>query len=265
MSSPVEYTPQTTADITSSVLHECIMKVIRSYKSSKSESLDARTCDAIENHTGRARLAEAVGADVTTFNKIATFYRDGWFSFTNRNYMPELEVSDFKDSHTQYDFTVVENEMGCDIPTADVSYEMQQAISAQCAAEGKSEFEIQQAIKELQECNSIIDEDAVALMIASGIYASRIPSDIKTIFNRAHKPSKNNTADDLSKRVYDKLHHVVRSVNSKITKSVQIKQPKSAFLAHARLWKIAKKMPMNAAEFKEEHQKFRQAIDAARV
>ena len=266
MSASSEYTAQTTADITSSILHECITKVIRSYKNSKTESLDSQTRDAIENHPERSQLVEAVDADVITFNETATFYRDGHFSFTNRNYLPELEVADFKDSHAQYDSTVVETAIGCDIPTADVSYEMQRAIKAQCAVEGKSELEIQQAIKELQDCNSIIDEDLVALMIASGICASRIPSDIKAIFNRAHKSSsKNNNTDELSKRVYDKLHHVVRSVNSKIAKSVRTKQPKSAFLAHARLWKIAKKMPMNAAEFKEEHQKFRQEINSVRV
>ena len=262
MTSPIEYTTKTTAETACSIFDNCVKKVLNFAKP------DSEIIKSISTHPDRATV---LNDDMTSinFNENATFFRDTTGPIAKYKFDVRLDLEDFEnESNTYWDNTVdrpmsyvmeyLADQGKCMIAGA---YETPYAIETLYKKEGKSQEETTKAKETAMEYNSIVDEQTVNRLITVGITASRIPCDIMSLADTKIKERKNL----LQKRMYEKLHGVVRNVNSRISKAVEKKQPKSAFFAHARLWHAAKNVDKNMPAFAAEYQKFRQTLEDARV
>ena len=215
---------------------------------------------SIQNHPDRTNLLND-GMFEINFNENAVFYCGKLPIRLIAEYTKTVTNDDFGPCVTFYPEDTVEKAMSEDdadsniIECSDVVHKNLTTLYRNYTLE-----EVFRAQHYENACNSVIDGMAVARLITVGIAASRIPADINLI--------KTTTSKDVSsiaqKRVYDKLHKVVRSVNSRIAKSIRKKQTKAAFQAHAHLWHAAAKLG-ERRRVKKAYENFRQVCEAAHV
>ena len=248
---PVEYTPQTTANAACLILDDCV-KIV---------GLENDDITSIKTYSGRSTLLNDDMPDIA-FNDTAIFYRGNMPIDMTAEYTRNVTNDELEPCVVFYPEDIAEKAMAEDEAASNI-IEFSEVVNRTYDAlfKGRTIDDTYHEGSDIDHCNSVIDEFAVARLITVGIAASRIPADINLIKTTTSK----DVTSVVQQRIYDKLHKVVRSVNSRIAKSVDKKQPKSVFLAHARLWHAAAKPGKHIRLVKEEHENFRRELGAARV
>ena len=263
MTSPVEYTPIITSNTACVILDNCI----------KTIGLETDDVTSIQNHPSRTTLLNDVMPDIA-FNKTATFYRGTpVVNSTATFYRDTPDV----DSIAEY----IEGMKSDELDLCDTLYEVEKALNADDAEihiidnrkkmldncdkflEKNKNYSHQECLNaqfDMDLSHSVIDEAAVARLITVGIAASHIPEDIDILKTSASKDA----TSAMQQRIYNKLHQVVRSVNSRIAKTIKKKQPKSVFLAHARFWQALEK-PTNVPQLRKTYKNFRREFTMAQA
>ena len=264
MTSPIEYTPITTSNTACVILDNCI----------KTIGLETDDITSIQNHPSRTTLLNDVMPDIA-FNKTATFYRgtpvvDSTTTFNRGTLVVDSTDEDtegvtgdtlYEACNTLYEVEKALNEDDAEFHIIDDREKMHDNCSK--FLETNKNYlgdECMNAQFDMYLSHSVIDEAAVARLITVGIAASHIPEDIDLLKTSASE----DVTSEMQQRIYNKLHQVVRSVNSRIAKTIRKKQPKSVFLAHARFWQALEK-PTNVPQLRKTYKNFRREFTMAQA